>query len=95
MNIEMAFSPVRADTRKKSLHRPSLMKCLLPLSTQPEAVRRAWVRMPAASEPAPGSVMVIEQVRAPGHRRRSQRSTCGPLQCSKGSYTLPKARRIR
>ena len=91
MNMEISFppaSPVLAETRKKSLHRPSLMKCLLPLSTQPpsaDPVRFAWVRMPAASDPAPGSVMAMAQVRSPATVGFSQRSTCAPWQCSSGS----------
>jgi hypothetical protein len=95
MNMLISFSPVFAETRKKSLHSPSLMKCLAPLSTQPEAVFVARVRMPAASEPAPGSVMAMAQVRWPSTDGFSHRSTCAPLQCSSGSYTLPKARRIK
>ena len=85
MNMLISFSPVLAETRKKSLHSPSLMKCLLPLSTQPVSVFLAWVLMPAASEPAPDSVMVMAQVRSPATLGLSQRSTCAPLQCSSGS----------
>ena len=33
MNMLISFSPVFAETRKKSDQMPSLMKCLLPLST--------------------------------------------------------------
>jgi len=41
--------------------------------------------MPAASEPAPDSVMVMAQVRLPSTAGLSQRSICSPLQCSSGS----------
>ncbi len=95
MNSEISFSPVRADTRKKSDQKPSLMKCLLPLSTQPFPLGSARVLMPCASDPAPGSVMAMAQVRSPRTEGSSQRSTCSPRQASRASYTLPKARRIR
>ena len=86
MNIEISRSPVRAETRKKSLHQPSLMKCLLPCRRQlPSACGSARVRMPCASEPAPGSVIAIAQVRAPCTAGSSQRATCSPRHSSSGS----------
>ena len=71
-----AAGSVTAETTKKSEKRPSLMKCLLPLSRQPSPSRSARVLMPAASEPAPGSVIAIEQVRSPRTQGSSQRSFC-------------------
>ncbi len=50
------------------------MKCFWPFSTQPAPSRTARVRMPAASEPAPGSVMAMEPVRAPVTEGCSQRA---------------------
>ena len=86
MNIEISLSPVRAETRKKSLHSPSLMKCLAPLSTQrPSSRSLAWVWMPAASEPAPGSVIAMAQVRSPRTAGSSQRARCSPRHSSSGS----------
>jgi hypothetical protein len=77
MNMLISLSPVLAETRKKSLHSPSLMKCLLPLSTQPVSVFVARVLMPAASEPAPGSVMAMAQVRCT-RTAGSASATCAP-----------------
>jgi hypothetical protein len=56
---------VTAVTTKKSENKPSEMKCLVPLRRHFSPSRRARVLMAAASDPAPGSVMAMEQVRSP------------------------------
>ena len=57
MNIDMACraSPVLAAMKYKSACTPLVMNILVPLSTQWSPSRLAVVRMPATSEPAPGS----------------------------------------
>ena len=85
MNRLMPLSPVRAETRKKSDTAASLMKCLLPLSSQPLGVRTARVVMPCASDPAPASVMAIEHTRSPRTQGASQRATCAPWHASSAS----------
>ena len=61
MNIDIACrpAPVFAATKYRSACTPLVMKSLVPFRTHslPSAERFAVVRMPATSEPAPGSVM--------------------------------------
>ena len=80
-----AAGSVTAETTKKSENAPSLMKCFWPVSSQPPPSRSARVLMPAASEPAPGSVMAIEQVRSPRTAGRSQRCFCASSPASRTS----------
>ena len=74
-----AAGSVTAETMKKSENMPSLTKCLCPVSVHPSPVGTARVEMPAASDPAPGSVMAIEQVRSPCTHGSSQRCFCSSV----------------
>ena len=72
MNIEIAcrVSPVRAATKTRSPCTPLVMNSLLPLSTQRIAIaHRARVRMPATSDPAPGSVIATAVISSPAVMR--------------------------
>ena len=53
-----------------------LMKILAPSRTQPPSTRFARVEMPAASEPAPGSVSPKAAIFSPAASGRSQSSFC-------------------
>ena len=59
MNIDMPWRAlvVFAARKYRSAWTPLVMKSLVPFSTQWSPSRRAVVRIPATSEPAPGSVM--------------------------------------
>jgi len=98
-NSEMPFDrapgSVTAETTKKSEYSASLMKHFPPESLQPSPSLTALVLIAAASVPALGSVIAMEQVRSPRTQGSSQRSLCASLHTSSTSYTLPKARRIR
>ena len=69
MNIDIACrpEPVLAATKYRSAWTPLVMKSLVPfrIHSLPSAERVAVVRMPATSEPAPGSVIADR-----GDRRR-------------------------
>ncbi len=54
----------------------SVMKHFRPLRTYPPSTSRATVRMPATSEPAPGSVIAIAPLMSPAANGGSQRARC-------------------
>jgi hypothetical protein len=67
MNIDMSRLPVPvlAATKYRLACTPLVMNILVPLSTHSSPSRRAEVRMPATSEPAPGSVMPTAVISSP------------------------------
>ncbi len=55
------------------------MNILVPSSTQPPLERRAWVRIPEASEPAVASVRPKAPMNLPEARGASQRCFCSSV----------------
>ena len=63
---------------------PLVMKVLDPVSTQSSPSRRAVVRSPCRSEPAPGSVIAIAVIISPRTNGGSHRSFCSSVvRCSR------------
>ena len=60
-----ASGSVLATRRMKSARAPLVMKVFEPLMTYSSPSRRAVVRMPATSEPAPGSVIARQAIFSP------------------------------
>ena len=80
----MPFAPgasgsVRATTITRSALMPLVMKVFDPLSTHPSPSRRAVVRMPCRSLPAPGSVIAIAVISSPRQKPGSQRCFCSSV----------------
>ncbi len=67
---------VTAKTTQTSPSRPWVVKVLAPLSTHPPSTRSARVRVPAASDPAPGSVRLQAPILVPDASGVSQRCLC-------------------
>ena len=70
--------PVTANSTTKSDTSAWLMKCLVPLMTQPSPSRRAIVVIARTSEPAPGSDIARQSCRSPRIVGSRYRSTCSP-----------------
>ena len=70
---------VRATTSTRSALMPLVMNVLDPLSTQSEPSRRAVVRSPCRSEPAPGSLMAMAVIISPVTNGGSQRCFCSSV----------------
>ena len=81
MNMEMSRlpGPDLAAMKYRSACTPLVMNILVPLSTQSSPSRLAVVRMPATSEPAPGSVMPTAVISSPAITRRRYLSFCAAL----------------
>src|ERR1700761_8981819 len=71
-----AVGSVRVTTMTRSALMPEEMNVLAPDSTQSSPSRSAWVRTPARSLPAPGSLIAIAPMRSPAANPGSQRCCC-------------------
>ena len=58
---------------------PLVIKVLAPLTTKWSPASTAEVRMPAMSDPAPGSVMPMAAISSPLTKPGSQRSCCSEV----------------
>ena len=67
---------VRATTITRSACMPPVMNVLAPLTIQSSPSRTAVVRMPARSDPVPGSVIATAVSRVPAARPGNQRLRC-------------------
>ena len=72
-------SSLRAHTTATSATEPLVIHIFEPLSTQPEDVFFARVRMPAGFDPASGSVRPKQPIVSPAAIPGSQRSFCSSL----------------
>ncbi len=70
---------VTAKTTQVSPTLPWVVKVLAPFRIQPPSTRSARVRVPAASEPAPGSVRLQAPIFSPLASGTSQRCFCSSL----------------
>src|ERR1700744_328597 len=71
-----AVGSVRVTTMTRSALMPEEMNVLAPDRTQSSPSRSAWVRIPARSLPAPGSLIAIAPIRSPAANPGSQRCCC-------------------
>src|SRR6201996_7689751 len=74
-----AVGSVRVTTMTRSALIPEEMKVLDPDKIQSSPSRSAWVRTPARSLPAPGSLMAMAPIRSPAANPGSQRCCCSGL----------------